>query len=81
MGKKVSELTGSELDHWVAKANGWSDTLGGINGDEPAWLLSDGKSRLLKSAYSPTSDRGQGESAMRAYVYSVFGEEVGNGTA
>lgn len=57
--KRVSDLVGTELDYWVAIANGWQFTLGGANGDEPAWLLSDGKSRIAQSNYTPTTDWGQ----------------------
>lgn len=58
--KKVTELTNTELNHYVALANGWTETMGGLRGDEPAWLLSDGKSRLVKSMYTPSTDWCQG---------------------
>jgi hypothetical protein len=66
LGKKVSELSGAELDYWVAKANGC--------GTGEVWL-EDNKCRLrvMRSSivYSPSTDWSQGGPIIQKYGISL----------
>ncbi len=59
---KTSELTGKDLDHWVAKARGWKlrfdeDECGFTLGSE-SWYSND-QCICLKEKYSPTTNDAQ----------------------
>jgi len=55
---KVSELTGAQLDHWVARANGWTFGPPHKTLDCDIWRDSDGKfvGCAPASGFKPSSD-------------------------
>ena len=76
---KVSELTGKDLDTWVAKAQGWEEQYIGYNDDGVAvWVSQQPVYKEFVEDYTPSTNSGQCFDLMKLdsfrWVESLRGE-------
>ena len=56
---KTSELTGKDLDHWVAKAKGWTYCASTLTSNKPSWTGIDDYYIWRVEDYTPSTNSGQ----------------------